>query len=429
MNLGRSFFSLYFLIVACFGALSWLLDEFWSMNVQQDVESYTGYKTVLIALSDRLVSFPVADWQGRVESANKRYDLPIQIVSDDSIEKLLPDLQYVKDERVTVYYDDNYITLFHPIANQNKVLILGPVQSPTRPRDAALIRVISVLLLGVVIFFWVWPISKDLDKLAKSAKDFGYGDFKIKVDRADSVLVQPMMNTFNMMASRINNLIEAHKELTNAVSHELRTPLARSKFALQVLRGAKDDETREKYIDKITTDVEELESLVNELLVYAAFESEQPNINFTNSDVKQLVDFQVASFASNDFDINFICEQDCVMAEYDAHFINRAFSNLLTNAVKYGQGKLQVSLLSDGQQCSLIVEDNGPGIDDDFKEIIFDAFSRYDKSRGKDTGGFGLGLAIVSKVMLWHNGSATVENSDLGGAKFILSWPVDHITG
>ena len=137
----------------------------------------------------------------------------------------------------------------------------------------------------------------------------------------------------------------------------------------------------------------------------------------------------MASFASNDIEIDFNCSQDTVMAEYDAHFINRAFSNLLTNGVKYGKGKLQVSLLSDGQQCSLIVEDNGPGVDDDFKEIIFDAFSRYDKSRGKDTGGFGLGLAIVSKIMLWHNGSATVENSELGGAKFILSWPVDHITG
>ena len=246
MNLGRSFFSLYFLIVACFGALSWLLDEFWSMNVEQDVESYTGYKTVLIALTDRLDSFPIAEWQGKVEAANKRYNLPMQLVSVDSVEKLLPDLKYVKDERVTVYYDDNDITLFHPIAKHKKVLILGPVKAPTRPRTEALLRVLSVVLLGVVIFFWVWPISKDLDKLAKSAKDFGYGDFKVKVDRADSVLVQPMMNTFNMMASRINNLIEAHKELTNAVSHELRTPLARSKFALQVLRGAKDDETREK---------------------------------------------------------------------------------------------------------------------------------------------------------------------------------------
>lgn len=424
MNLGRSFFSLYFLIVACFGALNWLLDEIWSISVEQNVESYTGYKTVLIALNDRLEQFPVSQWHEKIEIASERYSLPMQLVSEENIETLLPDLEFVKSERVTVYYDSNYITLFHPIDSAKKVLVLGPVQSPTRPRTEALVRVFIVILLGLVIFFWVWPISKDLDKLDQTAKDFGQGNFSAKVEGVGTVLVQPMMNTFNMMASRINNLIEAHKELTNAVSHELRTPLARTKFALQVLRGAKDDETREKYIDKISTDVIELESLVNELLVYAAFENEQPNIKFSLQDVKQLVQYQVDNFSSSDAEIEFNCEYERLVANYDAHFLNRALSNLMTNAIKYGHGKIKVSLITDQQQCKIIVEDNGLGVEDGFKSIVFDAFSRYDESRGKDTGGFGLGLAIVSKIMNWHNGKARVEDSGLGGAKFILAWPL-----
>jgi two-component system OmpR family sensor kinase/two-component system sensor histidine kinase RstB len=101
-------------------------------------------------------------------------------------------------------------------------------------------------------------------------------------------------------------------------------------------------------------------------------------------------------------------------------------SNLLTNAVKYGHGEILISLQKSGDNCEIIVEDNGEGVDDEFKEIIFDAFSRGDKSRGKDTGGFGLGLAIVGKVMDWHQGKITVADSRLGGAKFVLSWPIEH---
>ncbi|KGJ99611.1 ATP-binding protein [Thalassotalea sp. ND16A] len=423
MNLGRSFFSLYFLIVACFGALSWLLDEAWSVSVEQDVESYTGYKTVLLAIDEHLKNFPVEQWDSRIKKANDRYNIPIQLIPEENVEVLLPELKFVKGDKVTVYYDDDDITLFQPIVEQKLVLMLGPVASPTRPRTEALIRVLIFIFIGIVIFFWVWPISKDLDKLSNTAKNFGHGDFKAKVGKAESMLVQPMMNTFNMMASRINNLIEAHKELTNAVSHELRTPLARSKFALEVLRGAKDDETRDKYIDKIATDVEELELLVNELLVYAAFENEQPNISYQHHDLKLLVNDQVASFAHNDVDITLHCKADGLLADYDGHFINRALSNLLTNAMKYGNGVVRVTLAADSGQCTIIVEDNGKGVEESFKEIIFDAFSRYESCRGKDTGGFGIGLAIVNKIMLWHNGSARVENSELGGAKFILSWP------
>ncbi|MEW6998601.1 ATP-binding protein [Colwelliaceae bacterium BS250] len=428
MNLGRSFFSLYFLIVCCFGTLSWLLDEFWSMNVEQNVESYTGYKTVLKALDEKLTEDePVENWQNRISIANDRFGLPLIMVSSAQAHTLMPDHDFIKGDADTVFYDDDQITIFHQMSIYDKVLILGPVASPTRPRIEALIRVLILVLLGVVIFFWVWPISKDLDKLDKTAREFGQGDFKAKVTDGTSALVQPMLNTFNMMAGRINGLIEAHKELTNAVSHELRTPLARTKFALQVLRGAKDDETREKYVDKIATDVEELESLVNELLVYAAFESEQPNIRYNHSDLRKQIAYQVEGFQHQQHDVEFTCDVDEFYVDFDGHFISRAMSNLITNAMKYGNGLIRVSLLQDDKNCSLIVEDNGPGIDDDFKNIIFDAFSRYDKSRGKDTGGFGLGLAIVSKIMLWHNGEAKVEDSELGGAKFILSWPINHL--
>lgn len=428
MNLGRSFFSLYFLIISCFGALSWVLDEFWSLHVEQKVESYTGYKTLLKVLEGNISRYPVSEWKSWVEGQQEYFDLPLLLVDQENIKSLIPEMSSIKDDKNTVYYDSNHITLFHPIVSQNKVFVLGPVLSPTRPRTEALVRVFIVITLGIVIFFWVWPISKDLDKLNDTVKEFGQGDFNAKITGGTSVLVRPMMNTFNMMAARINGLIEAHKELTNAVSHELRTPLARSKFAIEVLRKAQDEDIRQDYIDKIAFDVEELETLVNELLVYAAFENQQPNMSITRNDLSALVAYQSESFVNFDGELEVQIISKDFKADYDSHFINRALSNLITNAIKYGEGKVRISLTDDSEFCYLSVEDNGPGIDEDFKKIIFDAFSRHDKSRTRDTGGFGIGLAIVNKIMQWHHGSAVIGKSELGGAKFTLTWPIKNLS-
>ncbi len=75
--------------------------------------------------------------------------------------------------------------------------------------------------------------------------------------------------------------------------------------------------------------------------------------------------------------------------------------------------------------CCICVEDDGEGVTDEFKAVIFDAFSRGDKSRDRETGGFGLGLAIVARIMEWHQGTASVSDSELGGAAFSLIWPVE----
>jgi two-component system OmpR family sensor kinase/two-component system sensor histidine kinase RstB len=83
-----------------------------------------------------------------------------------------------------------------------------------------------------------------------------------------------------------------------------------------------------------------------------------------------------------------------------------------------------VTLSIENEQCKICVEDNGDGVSDEFKRVIFDAFSRGDQSRNRETGGFGLGLAIVARIMEWHQGQATIGDSKLGGASFTLTWPV-----
>jgi len=454
MKFGRSFFSLYFLIIATFIIFSWLLDQVWNSYLEQDVESYTGYKTMLAAVGDYVQKHPEDEWEKVIKKTGERYGLPLAIIPLSEIKESEYENHNKIDSGDThIYYTNDMVTLHYLLKGSGKVLSLGPAKMPTRPKVKAIYRVIILTTFGIIIFIWLWPVSRDLDELKQVTSKFGQGDFNVKAANAKSSMMGSTLSSFNMMAERIKRLIDAHKELTSAVSHELRTPLARTKFALQMLSSVKDDGKREKYHQQITRDVCELEELINEMLIYASFDSDRPDLDFKNNSIYELVATQVASHQDFSDSIELIDNSQGLFVECDNHFIDRALNNFISNAIKYGAGKVRVTIstqnglvqqnvLKSSQQssqigsqisntqntyCVICVEDNGDGVSDEFKKVIFDAFSRGDQSRNRETGGFGLGLAIVARIMEWHYGEASIADSDLGGAAFTLTLPIKHV--
>ena len=432
-SVGRSFFSLYFLIISTFIIFSWLLDNVWNSYLEQDVESYTGYKTMLLAVGDYVQKHPQSEWKDIVEQTAIRYELPLKLISQSTFDAMEHEEHHeLKEDRTHVYYSDDMVILHYSIPITESVITLGPAKMPTRPRIKSIFRVCILAFFGVIIFIWLWPMSRDLEQLKKAASEFGQGNFEASAPMAKSTMVAPMVKSFNMMAERIKRLIGAHKELTSAVSHELRTPLARSKFALQMLSTVKDEDKRQKYQQQINSDICELEELINEMLIYASFDSDRPELSFTNENIHELVDKQITSHEQQTSQIELVDNAPNLFAICDNHFIDRALNNFISNAIKYGAGKVRVTISQfdsnddkNRKMCSVCVEDNGDGVSDEFKAVIFDAFSRGDQSRNRETGGFGLGLAIVARIMEWHQGEANITDSDMGGAAFTLTWPVE----
>jgi two-component system OmpR family sensor kinase/two-component system sensor histidine kinase RstB len=424
MKLGRSFFNLYFFIISTFIIFSWALDEMWTSYIEQDIESYTGYKTMMMALGDYAQKHPEDEWRNIVLGAGERWELPLKLMSLAEVEAIdHTDHNALKHTNTHIYYSGGNVTLHYLLKGSNSVITLERAKMPTRPRLKATYRVLILACFGVVIFIWLWPMSRDLEHLKKATRAFGQGQFDTTAPAAKSTMIAPMIASFNMMAARISRLIAAHKELTNAVSHELRTPLARTKFALQMLDSIKDDEKRAKYQQQISNDVCELEELINEMLIYAAFDNDKPELNFIRTDLNELVTLQIASHDQFVSSIEYINNMPNDYVYCDIHFIDRAVNNFISNAIKYGNDKVRVTLSIENEQCKICVEDNGDGVSDEFKRVIFDAFSRGDQSRNRETGGFGLGLAIVARIMEWHQGQATIGDSKLGGASFTLTWP------
>lgn len=426
MKFGSTFFSLYLMMILTFIGVSWVLDEYWHQELEQDIESFTGYKAVLVAVGEFLNHQPKTQWQTVLEQTSKRLNLPISLVDENSFIEFDPEQKkLLSNGQVIVYYEQDSFRLYHLLSQHSSLITLGPSKMPTRPKHKAFIRVFFLVIIALVILLWLWPLSRDLDVLQRSTLLFGKGQLNTKAPQALTPTVKPVIKTFNMMAERINHLIAEQKELTNAVSHELRTPLARTKFALQMLAKIEGGIKREKYLEQINSDVNELDGLIHEMLVYATFEHDKPALDFKPENLVDIINEQMIKHQCVSDNIEFINKVGQLSVVCDRHFIDRALNNYICNAAKYGRGKIRITLLRDKQFCTIRIEDNGAGITDEFKSVVFNAFSRGDESRSRETGGFGLGLAIVKKIMLWHQGEVSIEDSDLGGACFSLCLPLN----
>ncbi len=108
----------------------------------------------------------------------------------------------------------------------------------------------------------------------------------------------------------------------------------------------------------------------------------------------------------------------------DPRSIDRAVTNALDNAIRYGRSTIRLSGVADGLHGLIHIEDDGPGIATSERSRVLEPFTRIDDSRSRESGGVGLGLAIISRIMKCHGGSVTIGDSDLGGTRVSLQFPL-----
>ncbi len=172
-------------------------------------------------------------------------------------------------------------------------------------------------------------------------------------------------------------------------------------------------------------DLGELEEMVSELLTYASLERGATQVTQENIEAHSWLDSVIGSVAleaeAEGVQLSLrTCEVDVIQIE--PRFMARAVINLLRNAIRYADRRVEVSLVKFGSGYEVRVCDDGPGIPEEGRAKIFQPFIRLDASRDRRTGGFGLGLALVQRVCQWHGGQVQVVDSEWGGASFRMSW-------
>ena len=272
----------------------------------------------------------------------------------------------------------------------------------------------TLILYGVALAPLLWAarrISQPLRSLAIAARDFQPGAAVDPVETRGPQDVRDVIVAFNALRLRVTAMLDEKDRMLGAIGHDLRTPLA----ALRVrIESVEDEDDRLRMADTIA----EMNSTLDDILSLARLgrPSEPP----TEVDLAALVDAVVEDF--RDLGSNIVFEEaDRLKMRLRPGLMRRAVRNLIENALKYA-GAAEVSVTADARTVTIAVCDRGPGIPPDRLGDVFEAFTRIETSRNKETGGIGLGLALARTIVRDAGGDITLENRDGGGmvARIVL---------
>jgi two-component system sensor histidine kinase RstB len=176
--------------------------------------------------------------------------------------------------------------------------------------------------------------------------------------------------------------------------------------------------------------VNELTELVDEILTFARFDNNTSDLNLQANSLDESLRrvIQARHFDSHlklTYDDGWLSDdEENNVLPFDAKNLERAIGNLLSNAQKYADNQIQIHVVKTEDQCTIYVDDDGPGIPEQERNDIFAPFKRLDNSRTRATGGYGIGLAIVKQIVQGHGGEVRIDDAPLGGARFVVSWPI-----
>jgi two-component system sensor histidine kinase RstB len=180
-------------------------------------------------------------------------------------------------------------------------------------------------------------------------------------------------------------------------------------------------------MEMIDKDIEELNKLIDEIMTYAKLEQGTPSLSFEQVVLKNLLQQVVDESEIIRKDKNITTDLPAVDVEVEAEYryLHRVVQNFVGNALRYSDSMIRVSGGVENNYAYVCVEDDGQGIAEKDREKVFEAFARLDDSRTRASGGYGLGLSIVSRIAYWFGGKVEVDQSPtLGGARFTMTWPV-----
>ena len=311
--------------------------------------------------------------------------------------------------------------VYAPIQGSTQVARLGPlaIVRPAAGGRALVVSTVLALAVLIAIGLLFYPLQRQLHQLSRAAQRFGEGNLESRAAIRPADALGNLGSEFDDMATRIQEQVEGQRHLFRAVSHELRTPLARLRFALELMRDVVDPVALESQIDAASGDIDELDRLVAELLLYARLQRGAPPLDFTSVDLGKLVSRVVEELAllTDEKAVKVVVSGKALVYGSEEQ-LHRVVLNLAKNAIRHADSLVQLSVSSSEKGVVLAVEDDGAGVQASDRERIFEPFVRLDESRQRETGGSGLGLALVKRIVDWHGGDVRVGDAELGGARF-----------
>jgi len=348
---------------------------------------------------------------------------------------------------------------FEELSQTAKMLVANPLKPLSAFRSLKM--KIGFLVLGsvatTVCLYWigiqiglVWPsvsgifaavvalilaryfaggLTSPLKEIAEVSKRLSVGDYSQRVHSTSQDEIGALAQTFNAMAQELSRTEQLRRELIANASHELKTPLTALQAQLENIADGIEEPTTEK-ITALLSQTEHLSALVKQLLDLSRLESGMVEFEVTPVKLSSVVQGARDVVSSNFPHITYSIESRDVTIEGDYHRLVQVFTNLMSNAARHvsADGMVRCSMHPKGEMIAVYIDDNGPGIDEALRPLIFERFFRADTSRNSKDGGAGIGLAISKQIVLMHGGTIAATSSDLGGARIEICFPLKNIS-
>lgn len=291
-------------------------------------------------------------------------------------------------------------------------------------KSSLLITIIITVASSSMMYFFIGYALKPLQNLGEQIEDIQAKNLKyLVVSDQSSIEIEQLTNAFNEMLERLSNTFAAQRQFSANAAHELRTPLAVMRTKLEVFEKNNNPSAAEyqETVHMIRMQTSRLSHVIDILLEMTDLQSAQKQDRISLADMAEEVICDLTAVADKK---EITITQNPGTAEIIGNdtLIYRAIYNLVENAIKYNHtgGNVTVSIKEDGEFATVIISDNGPGIQQEDWRHIFEPFFRVDKSRSRDMGGAGLGLALVKEIARQHGGDVYVVQSSKNGTEIAL---------
>ena len=297
------------------------------------------------------------------------------------------------------------------------------------------LRILSLIVTGGLVCIWLtWYLTRPIRTLRGATRRFSQGDLAVRVStnpelqRGDAL--SDLANDFDDMAMRIEELVRSQQQLMADISHELRSPLARVSLALDLARRRLGEGVPEH--QRIEREVQRLNDLIEQLLTLARLQVHPDNSQAEPVDLRKMV-VEIASdarFEAQSRNKRVLVQGDCdAMVRGSCALLRSAIENVVRNAVRHtpenGEVTIEMENAHDAGRIVIAVRDHGSGVPASALDRLFDPFFRVEESRDRDSGGVGLGLAIVRQAALFHGGRVGAQNHPDGGLLVRLELPIE----
>jgi signal transduction histidine kinase len=294
----------------------------------------------------------------------------------------------------------------------------------TLTRSLAVAVPLVVLLLAGLLWWLTGRVLRPVESIRTEVAGIGAAELhrRVSVPRRDDEISR-LASTMNAMLERVQQATDRQRQFVADASHELRNPLTRIVSALDVAAAHPRLTPQEQTLQEVRADTAQLQQLVDDLLLLARTEPGSPLPAADPVDLDDLVLDDAARLRQRGLVGVDTSQVGPARTTGDARQLARVIANLSSNAERYASSTVHYALRETADTCELVVADDGRGIPTEQRSAVFSRFVRLDGARSRDNGGVGLGLAIVSDIVLRHGGHVIVQPVEPHGARLVVTLP------